>query len=163
MTYRIRREYRAGNYDHATDPNSGFLQGRHARPAPRLASCPERPGPMNSVNSGFRFAVMWRVAAALPRLRTLSRADVLRIGQEASDACEQQPMHLTDRTFLLPAWNPETPRSGAQVVALMLACLWVACEEDERQAAALLADWPELPCYAALSRGEQPNLPGGTP
>ncbi len=96
-------------------------------------------------------AVYWHFAGMLPTVRGLDRAQIKAIGQEASNACTENPLHMiTKPVFSIPSYSMEK-LTGPSVIALMIACVWVLCGEDENIAAAMLSDWSDIPMYAKLA------------
>lgn len=98
----------------------------------------------------FKMAVYWNLVPALKILRKLKRNQVQKIANQASEISEREPLHLTSQQFVI-ADVKEKPLTGVHIVALMVAGLWILCNEDESIAGALLNDWSDLPLFSLLS------------
>jgi len=94
-------------------------------------------------NPALYGAVMMHGAAVLPRLRTISPVELSNIMSETNTINMGTPLHLagSEPQFIVPSWTTEK-LAGAQVLALMVFSLWVACGEREEQARPLLQAWP---------------------
>jgi hypothetical protein len=86
---------------------------------------------------------MFHGAHCLPLLRQMARAHVQKIAEQANQHSLEFPLHLAGPKdkFSVPLWQEEE-MSGPQVLALMVAALWVLCGEDERMAEPLVRAWP---------------------
>lgn len=102
-------------------------------------------------NEATHPSVMWHVASVLPRLRRMNRDAVIAIGQEASAISEVNPLHMVDQRFAVAGYGENL--TGFQVVALMVAVVWILCGESARVAAPLVAMYPDLPQFADLLGG----------
>lgn len=94
-------------------------------------------------NPALYGAIMMHGAAVLPRLRTISETVLANILSETNTVNMSTPLHLagSQPQFIVPSWTTEK-LTGAQVLALMVFSLWVACGEREEQARPLLQAWP---------------------
>jgi hypothetical protein len=88
-------------------------------------------------------SVMFHMAAMLPMLREMSEEQVTLISDEANQHSMEFPLHAaTDKDkFSVPSWK-EDKLSGMQVVALMVASLWILCKEDASRCQPLVDKWP---------------------
>ena len=94
-------------------------------------------------STGFTLPIMCYGMSYLPRLRRLTREQVLKVAGEAQELSGQCPLHQYHQAeFKVPSFDPEALLTGGQVIALMVFGLWVLCGEDERLAAPLLDKWP---------------------
>ena len=93
---------------------------------------------------------MWYFPQALRTVRRLDWQARMALSDQVGDAAQREPLHLSASLFTLPAL-PDKTHTGRQVVALMLALIWVAIGENPDYAAGLLGDWPDLPLYALLA------------
>ena len=92
--------------------------------------------------TAFKTVVMFYGAFMLPRLRGMTRGQLIAVTQQASDVSAQVPVHMHPVADLsVPLWGSR-PLTGGGVAALMAFGLFVLCNEDERLAAPLLEAWP---------------------
>ena len=98
---------------------------------------------------------MWHMAAMLPRLRTMTREQVTLVADEANQHGMEFPLHLATKKdkFDVPSWSKEK-LSGMQVIAIIVASLFVMCDEDFDRCAPLADVWP-LKEAVALCRGNR--------
>jgi len=87
-------------------------------------------------------AIMWHGAAFLPRLRQMPYVLVQKIAEQANQHSLEFPLHLAGPKdkFSVPLWQEKL--SGAQVIALLVTCLWVLCGEREDMCEGLVKAWP---------------------
>lgn len=107
-------------------------------------------------NPALYGAVMWHMAAMLPRLREMKYEDVQKLADQANHHSLEFPLHMAgpkDR-FSVPLWS-ENKLSGAQCIALMVAALWVLCGEDEQKAEPLVRAWPIRESVLLASKGKE--------
>jgi len=83
-------------------------------------------------------AIMWHGAAFLPRLRQMPYVLVQKIAEQANQHSLEFPLHLAGPKdkFSVPLWQEKL--SGAQVIALLVTCLWVLCGEREEMCEGLV-------------------------
>jgi hypothetical protein len=93
----------------------------------------------------WHMAVMWYGVEVLPRLRSMSADERMRVMKEAGDWSLREPLWLLGSKYkcTMPSWS-EKPISPAHVTALMVFGLWVQVGEDEDMASGLVRDWPEI-------------------
>lgn len=110
---------------------------------------------LNNENPALYGAVMWHMAAMLPRLRELERPQVQAIADQANKPNVEFPLHLAGPKprFDVPLWS-DKPLTGAQVMALIVASLWVLCGESEEAAEPLLRAWPIKEAVMLAPRGD---------
>ena len=109
---------------------------------------------MNEAN--WHTAILWRGIEMLPRLRTLTPEERMRVMHEADEWSMREPLWLLPltRKLAVPSWSDQ-PCSPAQVMALVVFGLWVHVGEES--APALLAGWPEI----KIALQFVPNLDSG--
>lgn len=96
----------------------------------------------HDTNPAFKTVVTFYGAYMLPRLRGMTRAQLVAVTSEASEVSGQVPIHMHPvATLNVPLWSAR-PLTGGQVAALMTMGLWVLCNEDENIAAPLVESWP---------------------
>ena len=96
----------------------------------------------NAISPAFKTVVMFYGAHMLPRLRGMTREQLIAVTQQASDVSARVPVHMHPVADLsVPLWGSR-PVSGGSVAALMAFGLFVLCNEDEHVAAPLLDAWP---------------------
>jgi hypothetical protein len=107
----------------------------------------------------WHMAVMWHGVAMLPRLRSLSADERMRVMKEAGEWNLREPLWLLGSNYkcAVPSWSAK-PCSPAQVTALMVFGLWVQVGEDEGMAAMLIKDWPEIRVAIRLCPAEAKTL-----
>lgn len=111
-------------------------------------------------NPAWKTAIMWYGVDMLPKLRAMTREQLIAVMREAEEHSLMNPLHMMGpaKQFDVPLWSLEK-LSGAQCVALMVFGLWVVQGEDERMASGLMHDWDEaIRPACALARN-----PDGSP
>ena len=88
-------------------------------------------------------AVVFHGASMLPRLRTMTRKEIDAAAQQARVHSMEFPLHMATAKdkFDVPLWSDQS-LSGAQAIALMVASLWMLCNEDDRLCGPLVERWP---------------------
>ena len=102
---------------------------------------------MNTLDMKFqdRAAVTWYIAAALPRMRQMTPADIQAISEACSTLADADPLHLVPgERYQVHGWQSAAKLTGRQVVALLITALWLLCGEDRDKAAPLLSTFPSL-------------------
>jgi len=94
-------------------------------------------------NPALYSAIMWHGAAFLTLLRQMPYEQVQKIAEQASQHSLEFPLHMAGPKdkFSVPLWREEK-MSGAQVMALLVTCLWVLCGEKEEMCEGLVRAWP---------------------
>jgi len=95
--------------------------------------------------ASWRMAIMWRGIEMLPRLRSLTPAERMRVMHEAEEWSMREPIWMlpATRKLAVPSWS-EKPCTPAGVMALIVFGLWVHVGEREESAPWLWAEWPEI-------------------
>ena len=110
---------------------------------------------LTAEETGWKTGVYWFFVSALPVVRTLvgNKDRIHALIETVSEISCHEPMHLTEKHYLLAPF-PGKEFTGAGIVGVMLACLWVMCAEDASLCGALLFTWSDLPSYALLAGGK---------
>ena len=94
----------------------------------------------------FRCAIYFHIVKDLARLRAMTFIERKALLAECEGHSLRDPLHLagTKPQYLCPHFDQKHPLTGAHVVALMVAALWVQIGERLEMAGALFDGWPEL-------------------
>ena len=114
-------------------------------------------------NPALFSAVMWYGAAFLPLLRQMPYVLVQKIAEQANQHSLEFPLHMAGPKdkFSVPLWHEEK-LSGAQVIALLVTCLWTLCGEKEEMCEELVRAWPIREMVLLTSKPhENPNTSSG--
>jgi len=98
------------------------------------------------IKEGFHQAVMFHGVAMLPRLRSMSDEERMKVMREAGEITLANPIHVNIsgvKKHMVPSWGSKALTAG-EVMALIVFGLWVHVGEREDAAIGLLADWPEI-------------------
>lgn len=95
-------------------------------------------------NPMWKTAIMWYGVGMLPKLRAMTREQLMAVMKQAEEHSLMNPLHLMGPKpqFDVPLWSLKQ-LTGAQCVALLVFGLWVIQGEREDMAAGLMSDWGE--------------------